>query len=78
MIKLYIWDKCPFCQKVLRAAHELNLVEGKTYEVIDASPNTAGRDEVMAIGGKSMVPFLVDGKTAMYESDDIVQYLKSL
>jgi len=32
---------------------------------------------VVKLGGKSQVPFLVDGNTMMYESDDIVQYLKS-
>lgn len=54
----------------------MGLVEDKTYEVINAAPGTTGRDEVLAIGGKGMVPFLVDGSTSMYESDDIVAYLK--
>lgn len=77
MVKIYSWDRCPFCQKVLRAAQEMGLVEGKTYQVVNAAPGTKGRDEVLAIGGKGMVPFIVDGATSMYESDDIIAYLKN-
>jgi len=76
MIDLYIWDKCPFCQKVLRAAEDLGLKKGEDYAVIDAAPGTEGRREVERIGGKAMVPFLADGSTSMYESDDIIDYLK--
>lgn len=76
MIELYLWDSCPFCQKVLRAADNIGLEEGKDYVIIDGAPNTPGRLTVQSRGGKSMVPFLVDGDTAMYESDDIISYLK--
>ncbi len=31
---------------------------------------------VVRVGGDYMVPFLIDGDTAMYESDDIIVYLK--
>ena len=30
----------------------------------------------MEIGGKDQVPFMVDENTKMYESNDIVEYLK--
>ena len=77
MIQLYLWDSCPFCRKVSRAAAELGLVEGEDFEVIPAGPGTAGQLAVEARGGSQMVPFLVDGQTAMYESDDIIAYLRS-
>lgn len=54
----------------------MGLVEGRTYQVVNAAPGTKGRDEVLAIGGKGMVPFIVDGATSMYESDDIIAYFK--
>ncbi len=76
MIQLYIQHSCPFCQKVLRAAREMGLTEGKHYMVIDSAPGTPGRAAVLKIGGDSMVPFLVDGDTAMYESLDIISYLQ--
>ncbi len=76
MIQLYLWDSCPFCRKVSMAAAELGLVEGEDFEVIPAGPGTAGQSAVEARGGSQMVPFLIDGQTAMYESDDIIAYLR--
>lgn len=76
MLELYVRDGCPFCRKVLDAARDLGLKEGEDYRVIDAAPNTPGRQTVLEIGGKAMVPFLIDGTRSMYESDDIVDYLR--
>ena len=61
---------------MLDALENMDLAEGEDYTIIDANPGTSGRAEVQRIGGKSMVPFLVDGDTAMYESLDIIDYLK--
>ena len=77
MIELYINTRCPFCQKVLKAADEFGLEEGKDYTTIDASTGTPGRKVVLRVGGKGMVPFLIDGDNSMYESDDIIKYLKA-
>lgn len=71
-------DGCPFCQKVAKAADGLGLKEGKDFIVIDAAPGTPGREVVLSRGGRAMVPFLIDGDTSMYESDDIITYLKEL
>ncbi len=76
MIELYVSARCPFCQKVLTAAKNLGLKEGEDFTTVDAAPGTPGSDEVARVGGKYMVPFLVDGDTWMYESDDIIVYLK--
>ena len=77
MITLYLWDSCPFCNKVSTAAADLGLVEGPDFEIVPSGPGTAGRLFVQERGGKAMVPFLVDGDTSMYESDDIIAYLKN-
>lgn len=76
MIKLYQFDSCPYCQKVVRSMEQLKLKAGKDFELVEASRNTKGRDEVVKLGGKSQVPFLVDGAKKLYESDDIIAYLK--
>lgn len=76
MIELYMSSSCPFCRKVLAAADRLDLVEGTHYRIIDAAPGAPGRQTVIERGGKAMVPFLVDGATTMYESDDIIDYLE--
>lgn len=77
MIQLYMRDGCPFCKKVERAAIDMGLIQDKDYQLIDASPFTPGRDMVVKLGGKAMVPFMVDGEVSMYESDDIIAYLKT-
>ena len=76
MIEFYMRNGCPFCQKVTKAAHSFGLKEGKDFIVIDAAPGTPGREVVLSRGGKAMVPFLIDGDTSMYESDDIITYLR--
>ncbi len=76
MIQLYLRFDCPFCTKVLRAAEAMNLTRGVDYDVVDAAEGTPGRQVVLDLGGKAMVPFLVDGRTTMYESDDIIAYMR--
>ena len=78
MIQLYLSATCPFCKKVLVAAEQFGLEEGKDFTTIDAAQGTPGRDVVLNVGGKGMVPFLIDGNTSMYESDDIVAYLEKI
>ncbi len=77
MVEIYYSSRCPFCIKVVKAAEQMGLVEGKDYRLIDAGPGTPGRQTVIAAGGRAMVPFLVDGEVSMYESDDIIAYLRS-
>jgi glutathione S-transferase len=77
MIQLYVSAGCPYCKKVEKAAGEMGLIEGSDFELVDAAPNTPGRDVLLKIGGKGMVPFLIDGEISMYESDDIIDYLKA-
>lgn len=77
MIELYINTRCPYCQKVLKAADQFGLKDGEDFKTVDATTGTPGREVVLRVGGKGMVPFLIDGKTSMYESDDIVTYLKT-
>lgn len=72
---LYVKTNCPFCEKVLRRAEELGIL---LVERNIAEPHYL--DELMRIGGKRQVPFLMDetANISMYESDDIVRYLETL
>lgn len=76
MIELYMRAGCPFCIKVSHAAEAIGLQANIDFVEIDAAPGTPGRNKVLAVGGKPMVPFLIDGETSMYESSDIIAYLK--
>jgi len=76
MVQLYVREGCPYCRKVLAAVQQFGLEEGKDFTSIDASVGSPGREIVLKVGGKIMVPFLIDGDISMYESDDIIAYLK--
>ena len=76
MIKLYIRESCPFCQKIMSFVKDLNLKDGEDYEFVDAEQGTPGREVVLKVGGQGQVPFMIDGDTNMYESDAIIEYIK--
>lgn len=75
MLKLYTYESCPYCEKVRRAFSNM----GVDYEEIDAERGTAGSQELLKLGGKQQVPFLVDEDQGifMYESDDIISYVRA-
>ncbi len=74
MFTLYYKPSCPFCQRVLQMADNL----GVTLELKDISEDETLAQELIARGGKRMVPYLVDTKNnvEMYESSDIIDYLR--
>jgi len=73
MLTLYRKIGCPYCTRVLATARELDLT---LAEKNIADPGVA--DELVALGGKRQVPFLVDDArgVSMYESGDIIEYLR--
>ncbi len=74
LLELYNFEASPYCRKVREALCELNL----DYEVHNVAKKSARRPELVARGGKMLVPYLIDPNTGteMYESDDIVAYLE--
>ncbi len=77
MIKIYQFEGCPYCARVISALLILNLKEEKDYKLVEASRGTPGRNEVIKLGGINQVPFLVDESIVMYESEDIILYLQN-
>jgi len=77
-LSLYQFKSCPFCIKVRRQIKRQSL----NISILDAQNNETHRKELLNGGGKSMVPCLKivnddSGEiTWMYESSDIIQYLK--
>ena len=76
---IYQFKTCPFCMKVRRELKRSSL----NIELRDAQHNPQNRAELEAQGGKVMVPCLkiVDDKGDaqwLYESDKIIEHLKSL
>ena len=68
---LYYKPTCPYCVKVLR------YMEGAGIDMEKRNTlDPAHASELVAVGGKQQVPCLViDGK-ALYESNDIIAYLR--
>ena len=73
---LYYYDQCPFCQMVLREMNKLPL----DIELKNTLTDPKNRQDLIQGGGRATVPCLKitqgDQVQWMYESRDIVQYLK--
>jgi len=74
MLKLYGTTDCPSCRRVLEFARKHNI----ELEEKDISTDEQSVKEVLEIGGKRQVPFLIDesANISMYESQEIIDYLK--
>ena len=75
MLELFILETCPYCQKVMKFLDEENM----EYKKIDIT-NESNKETLIRMGGKRLVPFLVDKERniQMYESNDIIEYLKTI
>lgn len=73
MLILYYKETCPYSQRVLGEAEELNI----SFHLKDIRDEVL-QDELIAVGGKKQTPCLVDGErgVALYESEDIIDYLR--
>lgn len=75
-LALYQFESCPFCVKVRRYLK----AEGISLPLVDALREPA-RSELLQGGGRQQVPCLrISGEGGqvswLYESDDIISYLK--
>ena len=75
MIELFMLDYCGYCKKVITFLDEHSI----PYKTIDISIKE-NEEELIKIGGKRQVPFIIDrnNNVEMYESDEIIEYLKTL
>ncbi len=72
-LRLFVSDTCGYCRLVKKYIDDCGRTDVK-YENISQSPEAA--EELVTVGGKSQVPCLfIDGKP-LYESSDIIQWLK--
>ena len=75
-MSIYQFYTCPFCVKTRRALHRMNL----PIELRDARSEGEHRTALLKGGGRVKVPCLrierEDGSEWMYESNDIIAYLR--
>ena len=69
---LYKMDTCPFCRKVVSAIDEL----GVKVEYKDLNADEENRAKLLADTGRQTVPCLYVDGDPMFESDDIVDWLR--
>ena len=73
-LELYKRDTCPYCQRVLRYLAEAGRTDVIMRDII-ADPKN--RQDLVTNGGMDQVPCLfIDGKP-LYESLDIIDWLKA-
>lgn len=72
ILVLYYMPTCPYCQKVLDYLDEI----GKEISLKNVQEDPKAKEELLHLGGKTTVPCLfIDGKP-LYESSDIIDWLK--
>ena len=74
MLTLYYKPSCPYSARVIAEAEDLGL----SFDLKNIAADEALRDELIAKGGKKQVPYLIDASRdeAMYDSGDIIEYLR--
>lgn len=75
MLDLYVSQYCPYCRKVMNYLDENNI----DFNMIDVA-DKENFNKLVSLGGKDQVPFLndADNDVLMYESDEIIEYVKKL
>jgi glutaredoxin len=72
-LTLYMFAGCPYCRRVTDAAAAL----GFTLETRNIRADPAALADLLRVGGKKTVPCLFVNGRALYESEDIVRFLKT-
>lgn len=70
--KLYVGTICPYCAKVENFMEE----EGIDIEIVNIEENRDEMKKLIEEGGKKQVPCLYHDGEYLYESDDIIKFLK--
>ena len=69
---LYVGTICPFCKKVENFLNEENI----ELEIINIEKDRDAMQKLIDEGGKRQVPCLFHDGEYLYESDDIIEFLK--
>ncbi len=71
-LKLYVSDHCGFCILIVDFIEE----ESLKVEILNISSDRKARADVGRIGGKMQVPMMTVDGSHMYESRDIMEFIK--
>ena len=73
-LELYFYPECPYCRKVLYALDELGAADAIALRNIHTDVDAL--QTLVEVGGKRQVPCLFIDGVPLYESDDIVEWLR--
>ncbi|MGP3779685.1 glutaredoxin family protein [Halanaerobium saccharolyticum] len=71
---LYYYPTCPYCRKVTKFIDRNDLDQ---IELKNINQDQKAESELIEVGGKRQVPCLFIDDEPLYESDDIITWLKS-
>lgn len=71
--KLFVGTACPHCRKVENFMGENNI----EIQIVNINENRDAMKELIKKGGKRQVPCLFHDGEYMYESNDIIEFLKN-
>lgn len=71
-LKLFYFDECPFCKKVIQYMERNNI----EVEMANIHADPKNKEELIKLGGKEQVPMLLIDGEPLYESSDIINWLK--
>lgn len=71
--KLFVGTACPHCRKVENFMEENNI----EIQIVNINEDRDGMKELIEKGGKRQVPCLFHDGEYMYESNDIIEFLKN-
>ena len=73
-LELFIKETCPYCRKVIKYINEASRND---IEYHDIDKSDGDRERLIKEGGMLQVPCLFIDDKPMYESDDIIEWLKA-
>lgn len=71
--KLYVGTACPHCRKVENFMEENNI----QIDTVNINEDRDAMTDLIKNGGKRQVPCLLHDGEYMYESNDIIEFLKN-
>lgn len=72
-LDFYYFDSCPYCQRVLRVINELKI----KVNYKDIYGDTTNMQKLLQITGRKTVPCLFIDGDPMFESLDIIDWLRA-
>jgi glutaredoxin 3 len=73
-LELFYFKECPYCQTVLNEIDKLKLK--KTIHFLNTRENISFKERLLKVTGKTQVPCLFIDDKPMFESADIVIWLR--